>query len=75
MTERHDSSNDTGQTCAHARVVQFIPEGTFPIYLLHFPLLVLLASTVPYDRASAPQKCLLSSSLPPLVCFQPIANL
>jgi peptidoglycan/LPS O-acetylase OafA/YrhL len=38
--------------------IEFISEGTFPLYLLHFPLLVLIAACVPYDHGSAWQKIL-----------------
>ena len=35
-----------------ARSLHFIAEGTFPIYLLHFPLYVLIGACVPYNHAS-----------------------
>lgn len=38
------------------RSVQFIAEGTFPIYLTHFPLFVLIAACVPYNHSSSPAK-------------------
>lgn len=34
------------------RVTQFIAEGTFPIYLLHFPLFIVVAACVPYNHAA-----------------------
>jgi peptidoglycan/LPS O-acetylase OafA/YrhL len=34
------------------RTVRFISEGTFPIYLTHFPLYVLIAACVPYNHAN-----------------------
>jgi peptidoglycan/LPS O-acetylase OafA/YrhL len=34
------------------RVTQFIAEGTFPIYLLHFPIFVAIAACVPYNHAA-----------------------
>lgn len=39
--------------------VRFIAEGTFPIYVLHFPLLVLIAATVPYNHAATWPKVVL----------------
>lgn len=41
------------------RPIRFIAEGTFPIYLTHFPLLVLIAACVPYNHASPVQKLIL----------------
>jgi peptidoglycan/LPS O-acetylase OafA/YrhL len=41
------------------RVIRFISEGTFPIYLLHFPLYVLIAACIPYNHASVAQKGLI----------------
>ena len=38
------------------RATRFIAEGTFPIYLLHFPLYVLIAACIPYNHASALHK-------------------
>jgi len=32
--------------------LHFISEGTFPIYLLHFPLFVLIAACIPYNHAN-----------------------
>jgi peptidoglycan/LPS O-acetylase OafA/YrhL len=34
------------------KVTRFISEGTFPLYLLHFPLLVLIAACIPYNHAA-----------------------
>lgn len=45
------------------RVVRFISEGTFPIYLLHFPLYVLIAACVPYNHASLVQKGMILSTI------------
>jgi len=39
-----------------ARAAHFLSEGTFPIYLLHFPLYVLMAACIPYNHASPTQK-------------------
>lgn len=33
------------------RTVRFIAEGTYPIYLFHFPLFVLVAGLIPYDHS------------------------
>jgi peptidoglycan/LPS O-acetylase OafA/YrhL len=41
------------------RMTRFISEGTFPIYLLHFPLYVLIAACIPYDHSSPFQKGLI----------------
>jgi peptidoglycan/LPS O-acetylase OafA/YrhL len=42
------------------RTTQFIAEGTFPIYLIHFPLFMLAAALLPYDHSrTAPNLCLL----------------
>ena len=41
------------------RAVQFLAEGTFPIYLLHLPFFILVASSIPYNHGSTPQKLLL----------------
>ncbi len=38
------------------RTVRFISEGTFPLYLIHFPLYVLIAACIPYDHASSAEK-------------------
>lgn len=35
-----------------ARAVRVLAEGTFPLYLFHFPLYVLIASLIPYNRAN-----------------------
>lgn len=32
------------------KTIRILSEATFPIYLLHFPLFVLIASVIPYDR-------------------------
>ena len=42
-----------------SRAIRFIAEGTFPLYLLHFPLYVLAAAIVPYNHASTSAKLLL----------------
>jgi peptidoglycan/LPS O-acetylase OafA/YrhL len=34
------------------QMVRVLAEGTFPLYVVHFPLFVLIASLVPYDHAS-----------------------
>jgi peptidoglycan/LPS O-acetylase OafA/YrhL len=39
-----------------AQAIRFIAEGTFPIYLLHFPLLVLIGAAIPYNHASSVAK-------------------
>lgn len=41
------------------RPIRFIAEGTFPIYLTHFPLFVVIAACVPYNHASAVQKLII----------------
>ncbi len=41
-----------GDDSTTVRVIHFISEGTFPIYLLHFPLLVLIAAWIPYNHAA-----------------------
>lgn len=41
------------------RFIKFFAEGTFPIYLLHFPLYVVIAACVPYNHASLVQKGLI----------------
>jgi len=38
---------------AFAKFTRFISEGTFPIYLIHLPLFILIAACVPYNHASA----------------------
>jgi peptidoglycan/LPS O-acetylase OafA/YrhL len=35
-----------------ARSVRILAEGTFPLYVVHFPLYVLIASVIPYDHAN-----------------------
>lgn len=44
------------------RWVRFLSEGTFPIYLLHFPLYVLIAACIPYDHAAALPKLIIFAS-------------
>jgi peptidoglycan/LPS O-acetylase OafA/YrhL len=39
-----------------ARWIRVMAEGTFPLYLFHFPCLVLIAAVVPYDHASVWEK-------------------
>lgn len=34
------------------RAVRVLAEGTFPIYVVHFPLYVLIASVIPYNHAN-----------------------
>ena len=41
------------------RMSRFIAEGTFPIYLLHFPIYVLIAACVPYNHGSIVSKLLI----------------
>jgi peptidoglycan/LPS O-acetylase OafA/YrhL len=41
------------------RITRFIAEGTFPIYLLHFPIYVLIASCIHYNHGSATSKLLI----------------
>ena len=36
-----------------ARAVRLLSEGTFPLYLFHFPIYVLIAALIPYDHGSA----------------------
>jgi peptidoglycan/LPS O-acetylase OafA/YrhL len=38
------------------RAVRLMAEGTFPLYLFHFPCLVLIAALVPYNHGSAATK-------------------
>ncbi len=45
------------------RAVRFVAEGTFPIYLLHFPLYVVIAACIPYNHASLLQKGLIVSAV------------
>jgi peptidoglycan/LPS O-acetylase OafA/YrhL len=35
-----------------ARSVRVLAEGTFPLYVVHFPLYVLIASLIPYDHGN-----------------------
>ena len=37
---------------APVKWIRFISEGTFPIYLFHFPIFVCIAACVPYNHAS-----------------------
>jgi peptidoglycan/LPS O-acetylase OafA/YrhL len=37
---------------AWARTVRVLAEGTFPLYVVHFPLYVLIGAVVPYNHAS-----------------------
>jgi peptidoglycan/LPS O-acetylase OafA/YrhL len=46
-----------------ARTVRYIAEGTFAIYLVHFPLFVLIAATIPYNHRSLWQKALILFAL------------
>ena len=55
MVRRFEIGSDTKMV----RVARFIAEGTFPIYLLHFPLYVLIAACIPYNHASLFQKGLI----------------
>jgi len=41
------------------RTVTFLSEGTFPTYLLHFPIYVLIAACIPYDHAKLLPKVLM----------------
>lgn len=43
--------------------VRFISEGTFPLYLLHFPLLVLIAAWIPYNHANGLEKTLVFAAI------------
>jgi peptidoglycan/LPS O-acetylase OafA/YrhL len=45
------------------RAVRFISEGTYPIYLLHYPLFVLIAACIPYNHASSWQKLVILISV------------
>jgi peptidoglycan/LPS O-acetylase OafA/YrhL len=38
------------------RLIRFFAEGTFPIYLFHFPMFVLIGAAIPYNHGSAVQK-------------------
>lgn len=51
------------QSATFVRAAHFISEGTFPIYLLHFPLYVLIASCIPYNHASSAQKLIIFFSV------------
>lgn len=35
-----------------ARILRILAEGTFPLYVVHFPLYVLIAAVIPYDHAN-----------------------
>jgi peptidoglycan/LPS O-acetylase OafA/YrhL len=48
---------------ATVRAIHFISEGTFPIYLLHFPLYVLIAACIPYNHATVLPKLLIFASV------------
>jgi peptidoglycan/LPS O-acetylase OafA/YrhL len=39
-----------------ARSLRLLAEGTFPLYLVHFPLYVLIASVIPYNHANPAAK-------------------
>ena len=39
-----------------ATIVRQLADATFPLYLFHIPLLMLIAAFVPYDHASSAQK-------------------
>ena len=38
------------------RSIRILAEGTFPLYVVHFPLYVLVASVIPYDHGSPTAK-------------------
>jgi peptidoglycan/LPS O-acetylase OafA/YrhL len=42
-----------------ARSIRFISDGTFPIYLFHFPLYVLIAACIPYNHGNPWAKILI----------------
>jgi peptidoglycan/LPS O-acetylase OafA/YrhL len=44
------------ETSAIVRRIRFVSEGTFPIYLTHFPLYILIAACIPYHHGSPTQK-------------------
>jgi peptidoglycan/LPS O-acetylase OafA/YrhL len=44
------------------RTVRFISEGTFPIYLFHFPLFLLVTALIPYDHSHALPKLMMLSA-------------
>jgi peptidoglycan/LPS O-acetylase OafA/YrhL len=46
----HDLKVDAGSRWA--RGVRVLAEGTFPLYVVHFPLYVLIASVIPYDHTN-----------------------
>lgn len=55
MTARQLTLNEDSRV---ARSIRFISEGTFPIYLTHFPLFVLIGACIPYNHGSPFQKLL-----------------
>jgi peptidoglycan/LPS O-acetylase OafA/YrhL len=59
MLRRFDWSPDSWP----AKTIRLAAEGTFPLYLLHFPLLVLIAACIPYNHASALPKTLIFLSV------------
>ena len=46
------------------RAIRILAEGTFPLYVFHFPLYVLIAALMPYDYASpAPKIAMLLTAI------------
>jgi peptidoglycan/LPS O-acetylase OafA/YrhL len=45
------------------KTIRFIAEGTFPIYLTHFPIYVLIAACIPYNHASSFSKIIIFISV------------
>ena len=45
------------------KAIRFIAEGTFPLYLFHFPLYVLIASCIHYDHGNPVSKILMFISV------------
>ena len=45
------------------RFMRYVADGTFPLYLFHFPMLLLLRAAVPYNHASRWQLALIFLSL------------
>ncbi len=43
-------------TSRAARTVRLLSEGTFPLYLFHFPIYVLIAALIPYNHANGGMK-------------------
>jgi peptidoglycan/LPS O-acetylase OafA/YrhL len=41
-----------GARSRSVRAMRILAEGTFPLYVVHFPLYVLIASVIPYNHAS-----------------------